>query len=86
MVKKMTSRDMEEDDDELEDSDCLHFHDCWIEVSVLYRHTLSTDVLTRRSVYSRAAFISLSSSDCAALILFEGGVYSRKYGTLFSHC
>ena len=38
----------------------------------------------RRGVYSRAAFISLSASNCAALIrgrrLFEGGVYSRKYG------
>ena len=38
----------------------------------------------RRGVYSRAAFISLSASNCAAFIrgrrLFEGGVYSRKYG------
>ena len=40
-------------------------------------------MLTRRGVYSRAAFISLSASNCAAFIrgrrLFEGGVYSRKY-------
>ena len=38
-------------------------------------------VLTRRCVYSRVVFISLN---CAAFIrgwhLFEGGVYSRKYG------
>ena len=49
-------------------------------------------VLIRRGVYSRAAFISLSASNCAAFIrgrrLFEGGVYSRKYGTfcLIVHC
>ena len=46
--------------------------------STLYRHTLR---MTRRGVYSRAAFISLSASKCAAFIrgrrLFEGGVYSR---------
>ena len=40
-------------------------------------------MLTRRGVYSRAAFISLSASNCAAFIrgrrLFEGGVYSRNY-------
>ena len=57
---------MEGDDDELEDLDCL------------------PRMLTRRGVYSRAAFISLSASNCAAVIrgrrLFEGGVYSRKYG------
>ena len=61
---------MEGDDDELEDLDCLP---C---------------MLTRRGVYSRAAFISLSASNCAAFIrgrcLFEGGVYSRKYGTVTS--
>ena len=43
-------------------------------------------MLTRRGVYSRAAFISLSASNCAAFIrgrrLFEGGVYSWKYGSL----
>ena len=35
--------------------------------------------------YSRAVFISLRAPDCAATIrgrqLFEGGVYSKKYGT-----
>ena len=43
-------------------------------------------VLICRGVYSRAVFISLSASNCAAFIrgrhLFEGGVYSWKYGRL----
>ena len=65
------------DDD---DSDCLpRLLECCIYVSSYFAH-----VLTRRGVYSRAAFISLSASNYAAFIqgrrLFKGGVYSRKYG------
>ena len=69
---------MEGDDDELEDSDCRKTY----VVSSYFAH-----VLTRRGVYSRAAFISLSAFNCAVFIqgqrLFEDGVYSRKYGKLF---
>ena len=57
---------MEGDEDELEDLD-----DCWktykvFHVASLHRHTLR--MLTRCGVYSRAAFISLSASNCAAFI------------------
>ena len=50
-------------------------------VYVLRLSSYFAQVLTRRGVYSRAAFISHSASNCAAFIrgrrLFEGGVYSR---------
>ena len=83
---------MEGDDDELGNSDCLprlraKWSRTYIRLSSYFAH-----VLIRRGVYSRAAFISLSASNCAAFIrgrrLFEGGVYLRKYGTfcLIVHC
>ena len=81
MVKKMPSRD----GNELEDPGCLlrQLEDA----APVVRSVTSlyfTQMQIRRGVYSRAAFISLSASNCAALIrgrrLFEGGVYSRKYG------
>ena len=62
------------------------FHDCWKTYKYCMFHVVSSclRMLTRGSIYSRAAFISLSASNCAAFIrgrrLFEGGVYSRKYG------
>ena len=78
------------DDDELGDSVCLprlRTQSGHTYVYVLRHRSYFAHVhlLTRRGVYSRAAFISLSASDCAAFIrgrrLFEGGVYSRKYGS-----
>ena len=45
---------------------------------------LSAVETSRRSYYSRVVFISLRVTDCASTIrgrwLFEGGVYSKKYG------
>ena len=58
---------MEGGDDEFEDSDCLPRLLEELEtykVSTLYRYTL----LTRHGIYSRAEFISLSASNCAAFI------------------
>ena len=81
MVKKMPLWD----GNELEDPGCLlrQLEDA----APVVRSVTSlyfTQMQIRRGVYSRAAFISLSASNCAALIrgrrLFEGGVYSRKYG------
>ena len=81
---------MEGDDDELGDSDCLpRLRTKWPRtyVYVLRLSSYFAHVLTRRGIYSRAAFISLSTSNCAAFIrgrrLFEGGVNSRKYGSLY---
>ena len=54
------------DDDELRDSDCLQ-RPCTY-VYVLRLSSYFAHVLTRRGVYSRAAFISLSASNCAAFI------------------
>ena len=87
MVKKMPSRD----GNELEDPGCLlrQLEDA----APVVRSVTSlyfTQMQIRRGVYSRAAFISLSAFNCAALIrgrrLFEGGVYSRKYGTIKGRC
>ena len=82
MVKKMPSRD----GNELEDPGCLlrQLEDAAAPVVRSVTSLYFTQMQIRRGVYSRAAFISLSASNCAALIrgrrLFEGGVYSRKYG------
>ena len=67
MVKKMPLRDMEGDDDELEDSDCLpqllDRSDHVVSISSYFAH-----VLTSRGIYSRTVYISLSSSNRAAFI------------------
>ena len=62
---------MEGDDDELGDSDCLpRLRTKWPRtyVYVLCLSSYFVHVLTHRGVYSRAAFISLSASNCAAFI------------------
>ena len=53
---------MEGDDDELEDSDRLPRLSTYVAASYF------AQVLTRRGIYSRVVFISLSTSNCAAFI------------------
>ena len=63
---KCHGMDMEGDDAELKNSDCLPRLDCWKtynKVSTLYVYVSSyfAHVITRRGIYSRAAFISSDS-------------------------
>ena len=82
---------LEEDEDELEENETV-LDDCQLARLRIIEHVyLSHRTFCSRAqpnsgrgIYSRAAFISLSVSNCAVSIrgrrLFEGGVYSRKYG------
>ena len=74
---------MEGEDDELEDSDCI---------PRLLEDVQSVHVVSSYFAHANqprrlfeGAFISLSASNSAAFIrgrrLFEGGIYSRKYGS-----
>ena len=65
---------MEGDDDELKDSDCLPrlLGRCTKCPRMLYRQTLRTYMLARCGVSFRAAFISLSTSNCVTFMFIRG--------------
>ena len=80
---------MEGDDDKLGDSDCLpRLRTKWPRTYVYVLETRSyfAHVLTRRGVYSRAAFISLSASNCAAFIRGRRLFAEIRYSSSMQQC